>query len=287
MKKPARFQVTDCLTFAETGPSEVGDLATTWLARGQNFIVAYTLARDGAVLERREQADEYMLILMDPDIAVTVRAGAESRTIGGHSLTIVPPGAGSVTVERGGVIVRLFSAQAADLAANCLNSASYAEPDPHVAPYAPWPEPADGYRIRSYSLDVPEKSGRFGRIWRSTNLMANVFYPQGPRDITKMTPHHHDDFQQGLLFLEGEAVHHLRWPWSADLADWREDEHIRVGSPSFVVIPPPSIHTSQMVGARNLFIDIFSPPRADFCANGWVLNDADYPLPETAEDKAQ
>ena len=109
--------------------------------------------------------------------------------------------------------------------------------------------------------------------------MANVFYPAGPRDVAKMTPHHHDDFQQGLLLLEGECIHHLRWPWGADLRLWQEDEHLRCGGPSLSIFPPPAIHTSQMTGAHNLFIDVFSPPREDFCAKGWVLNDDDYPMP--------
>jgi hypothetical protein len=280
LQKPLQTQVTDCLKFDEFNPSETNPLFSTWVGRGQNFIVAYTLAKDGAVLERSTQPDEYMLILMDPAIAVTVTAGGETQAIKGHTLTILPPGKSTVTVKKGGVIVRLFTAQATDLAPLALNRNSYVQPDPHVGPYKPWPTPAEGFRIRSYSLDVPEKAGRFGRIWRSTNLVANVFYPCGPRDVAKMTPHHHDDFQQGLLFLEGEAVHHLRWPWGSDLRLWREDEHIRCGSPSLVVIPPPSIHTSQMTGANNIFIDIFSPPRGDFVENGWVLNDADYPLPD-------
>lgn len=280
MQKPLQTQVTDCLRFDETGPSEAADLFATWHGRGQNFVVAYTVAKDGAVLERGTQPDEHMLILMDPASAVTVTAGGETNAIKGHTLTILPPGPSKVTVEKGGIIVRLFTAQAADLLPLCLNKASYVNPDPHVGPWKPWPTPLDGFRIRSYSLDVPEKSGRFGRIWRSTNLIANVFYPCGPRDLDKMTPHHHDDFQQGLLFLEGEAVNHLRWPWGSDLRLWREDEHVRCSAPSLIVIPPPSIHTSQMVGPRNVFIDIFSPPRGDFVENGWVLNDADYPLPD-------
>jgi len=279
---PTRFQAADCLKFYELPPSAEGPLFTTWHGRGQNFIVAYTTARDGAVLERLEQGDEYMLILPQPSTAVTVSAGDENLDVEGHSLVIVPPGKSTVTVRRGGMIVRVFTSRATDLAALCVNRSSYVEPDPHVAPYRPWPAPADAGRIRRYGLDVPEKPGRFGRIFRSSNLMVNVFYPQGPRDVAKMTPHHHDDFQQAMLLLDGECIHHLRWPWGADLRLWQEDEHLRCGAPSLSIVPPPAIHTSQFIGANNLCVDVFSPPREDFCANGWVLNNDDYPMPARA-----
>src|SRR5690606_33354778 len=111
---------------------------------------------------------------------VTLEADGHTVDVPGHSLTIVPPGPSRVTVREGGVVVRIFSSRPADLAALCLNRDSYVEPDPNVAPYRPWPPAPDGHRIRTYSLDVPQVPERFGRIWQSSNLMVNVFYPQGP-----------------------------------------------------------------------------------------------------------
>lgn len=255
----------------------------TWLSRGQNFIVAYSEIQAGAKLERRGQADEFILLLPDPGVAVVVSAGGERKEIGGGAITIVPPGDSTIAVKAGGRLVRLFTTQSKDLADIVSNAADYAEPHPHIPPFQPWPPPPGGYRIRSYSLDVPDEDGRFGKIWRSTTFMVNVFAPQmGPRDTAKLSPHHHDDFEQCSLALGGAYVHHLRWPWTANQADWREDEHATCGTPSICVIPPRVIHTSAAIDPGvNLLVDIFCPPRMDFSKMpGWVLNADEYPMPE-------
>src|ERR1041384_4140087 len=96
----------------------------------------------------------------------------------------------------------------------------------------------------------------------------------GPRHPSKLSPHSHVDFEQCSLVLHREYVHHIRFPWTPNLAAWLDDDHTRIGSPSVAVIPPASIHTSQATGAEwNQLIDIFSPPRIDFSKEpGWVLN---------------
>jgi hypothetical protein len=268
--------------FYESPPQAQDALQQSWYARGQNFLVAYSKAETGAVFARSGQRDEYVLLLPEADTTATVEAGGETVHVCGFTLTIIPPGDSTVTVTAGGPVVRLLTSRNADIAALAANAGTYAGPHPQVPEFQAWPDPVGGFKIRSYSLDVPEAPGRFGKIFRCTTFMVNVFPPQiGPRDPAKLSPHHHDDFEQCSLAIGGTYVHHLRWPWTANLADWRNDEHEACGSPSICVIPPRVIHTSAAIDpGANLLVDIFSPPRIDFSnMEGWVLNAADYPMP--------
>lgn len=264
-------------------PPQVTDAnGRSWYARGQNFLLAYSEATPGASFERAEQRDEYVVLIPDRDTPVIASAGSQTETRDGFVLIIMPPGTSRVTLPEGGRLIRLFSSDNPDIAALCANAGSFAERHVTVAPRKDWPPPKGGFRIRPYSLDVPGEPGRFGRIWRCTTMMVNYLDEQhGPRDITKLSPHHHDDFEQGSLALNGAYVHHLRWPWTVNMNQWREDEHAEVGSPSLTVIPPPAIHTSRGIDAGlNQLVDIFSPPRIDFSMKpGWVLNADEYPMP--------
>jgi hypothetical protein len=277
------FAPAEYVKFYEIDPQISGPEGDTWLARGQNFIVALTEAKPGAVLTRNGQPDEYVVLLEHEGTDVEITAGEKTVSVPGYSIIMVPPGDSHITVPKGGRVVRLLTTNSEDLAAQCANAGSYAEPHPFIPRFEPWPDPLGGFKIRPYSLDVPKEEGRFGRIFRCTTFMVNVFEPfHGPRDSSLLSPHHHDDFEQCSLALEGNFMHHIRWPWIKDMAAWREDEHVFCGSPSVCVIPPPSIHTSRWLDeGKHQLIDIFSPPRVDFSEQeGWVLNAEDYPMPK-------
>jgi hypothetical protein len=259
--------------------------SSTWYFRGHNFVLAYTALLAGDVLERGDQPDEYVVILPYEACSVEVRAAGDVESVSGKAVVMVPPGSSAVVGVDDCTVVRLFSSQSTDLLNKARNQDSYAEPHPNVRPFEPWPDPPEGYRIRPYrlaDLELTQDAVRPGQIVRCSTFMVNFLAPRiGPRDPDNLSPHDHDDFEQCSLAVEGEYVHHLRTPWSKRRSEWREDQHLRCGSPSVAVIPPPMIHTSEAVGAgTNQLIDIFCPPRLDFSQTpGRVLNEDAYPLP--------
>jgi hypothetical protein len=276
------FAGADVIEFHDIPPQETGDGHKTWYGRGQNFILSYTEAEAGAVLSRSDQPDEYMAFFPDERTRVDIETDNGDAEDVRHQLAIIPPGDSRIIVKEGGLVMRLFSAEASDLAARSHNAESYAKPHPNIPPFEPWPHPPEGYKLRLYPIDVPATPGRFGVLYRSTNLMINLIpLAMEPRDPNKMSPHFHEDFEQCSLTLQGDYMHYLRWPWVPNKSIWRDDAAIRVRSPSMTVIPPPAIHTSQALPEPPChLIDIFSPPRLDFSLkDGWVLNADDYPMP--------
>jgi len=280
--KAEGFAAAEYVRFSELPATQHLPLADTWLARGQNFVLAWSRVKAGACLARDNQIDEYMVVLPEAGAGAEFEAGDEHVVVPGYSLAIVPPGRSHIRMLQQGMLLRVFSTRNADLAGAAENAAAYREAHPHIPDFKAWPAPPDGFRIRHYSLDIAPQPGRFGRIFRCTTLMINMLpLETGPRDVTKLSPHFHDDFEQGSLAIEGAFRHHIRWPWIANSSFWRDDDHELCPAPSLAVIPPPAIHTSAATEPhRNQLIDIFSPPRIDFSKmNGWVLNADEYPLP--------
>jgi hypothetical protein len=277
-----KFSGTEYGKFYESPAVETDEWTKTWWMRGQNFFIAYSEVEDGGKFVRKDQVDEYVLLLPEKDSKALVKWGNRETVVDGYSLAIIPPGESEINIIKGGNMTRLFSSTNQDLEELPINKASYSEPHPNVSLLKAWPDPASGYKVRVYSLDVPKKEGRFGRIWRCSTFMVNFLDPSdGPRNPSKMSPHSHDDFEQCSLALEGEFVHHIRWPWTTDMAQWRPDEHEHCASPSVTVIPAGAIHTTEAVHPGiNQLVDIFCPPRVDFSLqNGWVLNEDEYLMP--------
>ena len=259
---------------------QVAPGASTWLTRGANFVVAVTQASAGTELARDNNPDEYMVYLVDT--AAVIEAGKERIEASADSLTIVPPGASRVTLSGAGQLVRVFSTKASDLASAAGNAGLYAAGAPEVAPLQAWPDPVGGFKLRNYLVSEHTKADSNMRIFRSSNLMINIMTArQVARDVRKLSPHSHADFEQGSLAVSGDWVHHMRYPWTPDMTTWKEDEHIEMGSPSLLVIPPKVIHTSRNVNdGGSALIDIFAPPRMDFSSKpGMVCNAAEYPMP--------
>jgi len=264
-------------------PEEVTPLARSWITRGANFVTCYSEVRAGATLTREQQPDESMMFSIDAQGSVV--CGEQGVDFSPGTLVIVPPGPSEVRCTGGGRLLRLFSSEDVALAASAGNAAGYANGAPGVAPLAAWPDPVGGFRLRAYAVADYVRDGSRMRIFRCSNLMLNVMLPrEGPRDTRTLSPHSHADFEQGSFAIEGEWMHHVRYPWTADLAEWREDEHLTAGSPSLLIVPPKAIHTSRNVGeGRAWLLDIFSPPRLDFSLKpGMVCNEEDYPLPDGA-----
>jgi hypothetical protein len=286
-------RVAYCARHYEASPQVVeSDGAHTWITRGVNLVIAVTEAREGTVLRRGSQPDEYMLVV-SPGVAATVSANGEVLKINGDSLTIVPPGHSEVVFDHGGRVVRIFTSRAQDLAATAVNAANYGvSPDSAVAPLADWPEPVGGFRIRNYPLAPHDDLAGpriQPRIFRSTNLMVNAFVRwRNRRDPRELSPHWHADFEQASVGMEGSFVHHIRYPWESNMERWHDDQHLAAGSPSVAIIPPPAVHTTQDVGEGTAWLlDVFAPPRADFSSKpGFVINEADYPMPADLQTAA-
>lgn len=256
----------------------VGAMAT---ARGTNAAIVWAEAAEGQDFVA-ETVDEYVILAVGRFAPFVVESGDTRLEVAEEAVVIVPPGHSVVRTTGDGPVVRVFTAHEADVIADAVNAAAYVVRDPVVAPLESWPAPVDGSRLREYRLsDHPPAEGIFGRIFRTRELMINVLPNEpAPRDPATLSPHHHDDFEQLSLAIEGRYVHHLRYPWGPDSRAWREDQHGEIGTPSLCVIPPPAIHTSQGIGPRQQLVDIFAPPRVDFSAKpGWVRNESEYPRP--------
>lgn len=254
------------------------DGSPTWLVRGSNFVVAVTQARRGTCLAIDANADEYMIYL--PDCGARVSAEGYVLEVAADSVVVAPPGSSQVEATGEGWILRCFSSRRVDLLRRAANAADFALPRPDVAPLKDWPAPTGGYRLRAYHVPECRVAGQMTTVFQCSTMMISLYTSTEPRDIRALTPHAHADFEQASIGLAGAWVHHIRYPWTADMTTWRTDETLTVGSPSVTVIPPPVIHTTRNIGrGRAILVDLFVPPRSDFAKRpGSVRNFQDYPF---------
>lgn len=276
--------------FDKMAPQIADPKATTWITRGGNFAIVVSRVEPGAVLERASDPEEHMVIVPPDGPTLSIRAGGGTIEAKPDSLTIVPPGASTITATSKGLFAQIYSKASKDIMALASNAATYADGAPELAPPELWPAPRDGYKLRYYPLTQYAKADGDRiqpRVFRSTNMLVNLFVPfKTRRETVGLSPHWHDDFEQASLTLSGRWVHHMRYNWGPDLATWIPDDHGEMTTPSVIIIPATVVHTSRDVGeSESSLYDIFCPPRLDFARKkGFVLNEDEYPLPDMAKD---
>ncbi len=268
---------------------ESGGKVKTWITRGANMVIAVSeMVKDGELV-RAKNADEYMVIIPPDGPSATIKAGKETIEAKPDSLTIVPPGKSVIIAHGKGLIARVLTTKAKDLLDKAWNNKTYADGAPECAKVVPWPDPVGGFKLRHYDLKKhydPKGERIQPRLFRSTNMMVNLFaHYKTRRDTKALSPHWHEDFEQASLTLHGTWIHHLRWPWGADLSQWKPDNHAKMATPSVIIIPANVVHTSRDAGrGESSLYDIFVPPRMDFASKpGFVINEAEYPMPDNVD----
>ena len=249
-----------------------------WLVRSQNFTIEWVEAKEaGAALSVGSEHETMVLVF---GAALQIQREGETRHAPARSVAIVDAGNATLTLEAGGSCA-IIASQRTDLPARgALNDELFAEHDARIAPSLP------GFRrqgaspgievIAIDSFSAPASNPRL-KMLQCATLSINWVEYDGPRDRRLLSPHSHTDLEQGSLAVAGTFVHHLREAWSKDANLWQDDRHIQIGSPSILVVPVNVIHTSEGTGAGpHMLIDVFSPPRRDFIAKGWVENAGSY-----------
>lgn len=251
---------------------------TSRVARGYNYVLRYSEFASDAAQIRTGILDESMVLLVSEQGSIRVESNEESVGLESPGVVIVPAGDSRVTARGKAAVVEIFTVVNAVHLPPAENEQAFRDAGKHVPPFVPLTT-GRSRGLRAYALnEVPADATRFGRIFRSEGIMVNFLSTYaGPRRADKLSPHHHDDFEQGSLIIHGEYTHYIRTPWTTNLDHWAPDVAQTMGGPSLAVIPPPLIHTSRAIGdGINQMIDIFAPPRVDFEKKGWVVNAEDY-----------
>ena len=271
-------------------PTAVYDLPAGSLVRGQNFWVQWL---EAGLVESEVHSAHEMLLLLPSEVGAQALIGSSVHDFPGRSVCILPAGRVAITLNGTGKAALITSSRGDAAEAAVVNGGDYATPDSRIRPSE------DGYRrergagaphvIPIDEVQAPPDNPRL-KMFQTETLSINWVEYHGARDRSQLSPHSHADFEQGSLAIAGNFIHHLRTPWGRNADLWREDLHLEAGSPSMISIPLHMIHTTEGVGSgHHLLVDVFSPPRADFIAKGWVLNASDYlhaPAPMSSPSEA-
>jgi len=255
-------------------PAEAQGQQRRWLMRAQNFSCEWFECAAGDAGFAFESEFETLLLAASGSLRI------EGTTVPADAFAIVPAGRHVVQGDAGATGLLIASQRADTAGRRVLHADSYAQPDARIAPTGR-PFKRKQALARPQVLPISEVMASPDKprlkMLQTETLSINVVDYAGPRDRTQLSPHSHKDFEQASFAVHGNFVHHLRTPWGSNADQWREDEHVQAPSPSMVVVPVEVIHTTEGLGAgRHLLLDVFSPPRFDFIANGWVFNAGDY-----------
>ena len=270
------FGKPQLIRLRETEPSlSTAAGSRIWYVRTASFLVAYYELVAGDTVQLLDGSADRLLVVPHADELLAVRPSAGSvLAVGEPTVHVI---SGACQVDSRTAVTMIEAASYADLhtVPSAVNDAAYADPMPGVGDPRVRRVPGLRRGVKTYPMSAYEPSpDRFGRMFVASNVMVNLLETEaGPRDVDKLSPHSHADFEQCSITTRGRYVHHWRTPWTADLPTWREDQHPHCDSPSIAIIPPQIEHTANSVSAGpNQMIDFFAPPRDDFIDKGWILN---------------
>ena len=263
--------VSNGATFVRLTDEMASDSPT--LVASQNFLLQWL---EGSNHSASFSSDEETVVIL---ACGTARLTGSSWSAGmeGPAVAIVPAGQNDLRLESGTAVI--LATQRSDVARSEALNAPLAA-DGRVAavghPMTRKRPLASAEVIKVADLAPPPDNGRL-RFLQSATMSVNFVLYDGPRGSDSLSPHAHDDIEQGTLALAGDYVHHLRTPWGRDASEWRDDVHLPAGRGTLLLIPPELVHTTEGVGTgQHMLVDIFAPPRRDFIAKGWMANAGDY-----------
>src|SRR5690606_15913297 len=97
-----------------------------------------------------------------------------------------------------------------DNAPETLNDTDYAGGTAGIRPAGQPAERTGGADVQVINVDaiVPPAGKPRLRMVRSSSMSINWIEYEGVRDRSNLSPHSHDDFEQGSLAIEGAFLHH-------------------------------------------------------------------------------